>query len=126
MNTITLSGRDVSLKTIERYIIHLQKQNEGSIGDPQEYEWMRARLHNNIFIVAGFNDKNGIPARIIERDTPFGEALSSLVTDVLACPKEGHGTTDRNGFCFHCGKFITKKDSIRTLKRIASEQKKEA
>lgn len=118
---INIAGRKVPIKTLERYITHLQKQNEGSIGDPQEYEWMRAKLHNNIFIIAGFEDSRGIPARVIYRDSDFAEELGSILTKVLACPK-CHLTTDRKGFCFDCGKFILTKDSIRTLRRMASDK----
>jgi len=73
--------------------------------------------------MAGFENVRG-RARVEFQDSDFANELSTLLCDVMGCPKEGHGTTDRNGFCFECGKFITAKDSIRMLKKLAKEQER--
>jgi len=124
MSIIKIAGHDVPIKTIMRYINHLHKANTpDKIGDVQAYEYFRATYHNNIFLMAGFENVRG-RARVEYQDTEFATELTHLITDLMACQKEGHGTTDRNGFCFECGRVITARDSRRTLQRIIDDKKR--
>lgn len=116
---ITLAGNPIKIETISTYIIHLRAGDKGNI---DAYEQQRRKLHNAIFLEAGFWDIGNCPARVVQQGSEFANALSSLLCDILACPKEGHGTTDRNSYCFHCGKFITLEDNLTTLYNISVDQ----
>lgn len=120
MQTIRIANHTVKLSAIKAYIVHLKKRK---LGDTQEYEYIRARLHNAIYLSAGFRDSDKtfcgahIPARVIAKDSPFGDAIDSLISMIRTCPR-CHTTSDRNYYCFKCGKFITLKDHFRNLDEL--------
>jgi len=114
MNTIKIANIDVKVSAIKAYIVHLRKEKIGDVG---KYEYERSRLHNNIFLSAGFKDSGMFKARILHKDSPFDDALNSLLCDILLCPR-CRISTDRNSFCWGCNRFITLKDNLRNLEMM--------
>jgi hypothetical protein len=120
MQTIKLKNHEIKLSAIKAYIVHLKKRK---IGDAQEYENTRAKLHNAIFLSAGFRDSDKefcgvhIPARVMAKDSPFGDAVDTLICYIRTCPR-CHTSTDRNGFCWKCNSFITLKDNFTNLDKL--------
>lgn len=120
MQTIKIANHTVKLSAIKAYIVHLKKRK---LGNTQEYEDTRAKLHNAIFLSAGFRDSDKtfcgahIPARVIAQDSPFGDAIASLISRIRTCPR-CHTSMDRNDFCWRCNRFITLKDHFRNLEEL--------
>jgi len=120
---IYITGIPVPLEPIEEYIRHLRQRH---IKNLSMYEYERQRLHDNIFTAAGFESGTNEydKARIVYRESPFGDALSRVLTMVFACPKCRY-STDRDNKCMQCKEFISVEDNSSTLERIAAKSRRE-
>jgi hypothetical protein len=133
VHTVKLGDRTVPLSLIEAYIRHLRKRR---VGDVNAYEIERQRLHNAIFLAAGFQnyhpDLGNIPARklaamvvvgsIKDRKLErFNTALDNLVDKSLTCPACG-SSMDRDMKCLGCGKFISVETNIQQLRKLAAKR----
>ncbi len=123
MQTIKIANHTVKLSAIKAYIVHLKKRK---VEDAQEYEYIRAKLHNAIYLSAGFRDSDKtfcgahIPARVIAKDSPFSDVLESLISMIRTCPR-CHTSMGRNDFCWTCHRFITLKDHFRNLDELKDD-----
>lgn len=107
----------VDLSPIRAYVKHLRKRRIENLG---AYEYERQRLHDAIFNAAGFRSGNEDynRARIIYRESEFGQELDHLLTRVFGCPK-CKLTLNRDNKCYECGEFISVEDNLNTLERLA-------
>ena len=116
-----IDGIAVPLEPIREYIRHLRQRHIQNIS---MYEYERQRLHDKIFTSVGF--KSGVQghdaARIVYRESPFGEALTHVLTMVFTCPKCRY-TPNRDHNCPRCKEFISVEDNLNTLERIAEKSR---
>lgn len=114
---IIITGLPVDVAPIRVYVKHLRKRHIENIG---AYEYERQRLHDKIYTSAGFRSGNEDfeKARIIYRESDFGQELEHILTRVFTCPK-CKLTPNRDGKCSKCGEFISVYDNLNTLEKVA-------
>jgi hypothetical protein len=114
---IIINGLPVDMAPLRAYVKHLRKRR---IENLSAYEYERQRLHDKIFTAAGFRSGNEDynKARIIYRESDFGEELEHILTRAFACPKCKY-SVDREDKCMNCKEFISVEDNLNTLERIA-------
>jgi len=119
---IIIYGLPVDMAPIRAYVRHLRKRRIENIS---AYEYERQRLHDKIFTAAGFRSGNEDynKARIIYRESEFGQELDHILTRVFACPKCKY-SANRDSNCPKCGDFISVEDNLNTLEKIAERSRR--
>ncbi|HEC67123.1 MAG TPA: hypothetical protein ENI23_17740 [bacterium] len=87
---------------------------------------VRTRLHNAIFLNAGFKDKDPWErrARIIYHENEFDNELDNFICRVFCCP-HGHGSLDAGYKCSDCGYLLDEKKLKYNFRNVIKKNNEE-